>query len=89
MSNIDKILNNGYGEDMPIVVFSNPSYEGALVGVSDDGKSIYDFNLMVEWFCEHEELTEIEAIEFIEYNTIRSLPYQDNAPIIMYRLEDI
>jgi len=31
-------------------------------------------------------MEEIEAIEYIEFNTIRSLPYYDNAPIIMYSI---
>ena len=87
MSNVDKLLNNGFGD--AIILFANPSYEGALVGVSDDGRAIYDFNLMVKSLCEEDGIDEIEAIEFIEYNTIRSLPYQENPPIIMYPLEEI
>ena len=32
-------------------------------------------------------MTAEDAIEWIEYNTIRSLPYAgENAPIVMYRL---
>lgn len=33
-------------------------------------------------------ITSEEAMEWIEYNTIRSLPYAgSSAPIIMYRIE--
>jgi len=31
-------------------------------------------------------MTEEEAMEFIDYNTIRALPYYESAPIILYRL---
>lgn len=34
-------------------------------------------------------LSEEEAIDWVNYNTIRALPYMgDRAPIIMYSLED-
>ena len=43
---------------------------------------------MVEWLVENESFTELEAIEWIDYNTIRALPYVgDKAPIIMYPIE--
>ena len=44
---------------------------------------------MVEWLVETEKFTHEEAIEWIEYNTIRALPYfGEGAPIIMYPLND-
>ena len=42
---------------------------------------------MVEWLMKQDNMDETEAVEFIEYNTIRALPYVgDGAPIIMYKL---
>lgn len=38
---------------------------------------------MVSCLMENDDMTEEEAVEFIEYNTIRSLPYYDEAPIIV------
>lgn len=81
-----RILNAGY-ED--VVYLINYSYDDALIGISEDNRAIYDFNKMVEWLMHEEHFTEIEAIEWIEYNTIRALPYMGpKAPIIMYPLED-
>lgn len=58
------------------------------MGVTDDGRAVYDFEKMVAWLVETEDMDEIEAMEWIEYNTIRALPYAgDHAPIIMYPLE--
>ena len=69
-----------------VVIFSNPDYASAFVGISEDNRAVYDFNKMVEFLKDNDGMADIKAIEFIEYNTIRSLPYFENAPIIMYPL---
>lgn len=72
-----------------VIIFSNPSYASAFMGISEDNRAIYDFDLMVEWLMFTEDFNEVEAIEWIETDTIRALPYiGDKAPIIMHRLED-
>lgn len=72
------------------IVFENPDYDSAIVGVSDNGEIIYDFDKMVQHLVEHEDMTEEEAADFISYNSIRSLPYVgEGAPIIMYSLWEI
>lgn len=81
----EKILENGF-ED--VVIFKNFSYDSALIGVSDDNRAIYDFDLMIDWLVEEHGWTEQESIEWIEYNSIRALPYYENSPIIMHRLLD-
>ncbi len=44
---------------------------------------------MVEWLVETQDFTYEEAIEWIEYNTVRALPYMGiDSPIIMYPLDD-
>lgn len=81
----DRILDAGY-ED--VVIFKDEGYDDALIGISEDGRAIYDFDLMVEWLMKVDGITSEEAMEWIEYNTIRSLPYAGSgAPIIMYRIE--
>ena len=80
----EKLLENGYDG---IKFFTNFSYDSALIGVSEDGRAVYDYNLMVEWLMEEEGWTEEEAVEWVDYNTVRSIPYMgDGAPIIMYQL---
>lgn len=80
----EKLLDAGY-ED--VIYLTNYSYDDALIGVSDDGRAIYDFDKMVEWLMSKEGFEQDEAIEWIEYNTIRALPYMgSDAPIIMYPL---
>lgn len=69
------------------VVFENPSYETAIVGYDIHSKRIiYDYNLMIYYLVVNEQMTEEEAAEFIDFNTIRSLDYIENAPIILYEI---
>ena len=78
----ERLVDAGY-ED--VIVFENESYDDALVGVSHDGRAIYSFDKMVEWLCRKDGIDEEEAIEWIEYNTIRAIPYAgEKAPIVMY-----
>lgn len=75
-----------YAEDQEIKlkVFSNPSFNNSIIGISCDGRVIYDFDLMIEDLMEEESIDFEDALEFIEYNTLRALPYMgDNAPIIL------
>lgn len=46
---------------------------------------------MVTYLVEKQGMSEEEAVDWIDYNTIRALAYYDKAPIIMYpyTLEDI
>lgn len=80
----ERLLEYGY-ENVKYLV--DEGYDDALIGVSEDGRAIYDFGLMIEWLMTKYGWSETESIEWIEYNTIRALPYFGNkAPIIMYGL---
>lgn len=79
------LLDNGYEG---VIYLVNYSYDDALIGVSTDNRAIYDFNLMVKWLKDNEGFSEEDAIEWIEYNTIRALGYMgENPPIILYPLD--
>ena len=69
-----------------VIIFSNPDYASAFIGVSEDNSAVYDYDKMVKYLMDKDDMTDIEAIEFVEYNTIRSLPYFENAPIIIHNL---
>lgn len=66
------------------LIFSNPSFDNAIIGVDHEGRVIYSYELMVAQFMQDNDCDEMDAIEFIDYNTIRSLPYYgSSAPIIL------
>ena len=85
MTNREILENNGYEPDN-YVLFTNPNYDGAVVGVSDTDQVIYDYDLMIEAAMREEDWSYEEAVDWINVNAIRSLVYVDNAPIIQYRL---
>lgn len=51
MSAKDRLIAAGY-ED--VVVFENFGYDDALIGVSEDGRAVYDFEKMVDWLVHNE-----------------------------------
>lgn len=80
----ERLLDAGYDG---IKYLTNYSYDDALIGVTEDGRAVYDFEKMVDWLIDEVGITDDEAVEWIEYNTIRALPYMgSDAPIIMYPL---
>lgn len=78
------LLNELGHEDA--VVFENPDYDSAIIGIDSDDHVIYDFEKMVEHLMENDKMSYEEAVEFIEYNTIRALPYFPGHPYVMYPL---
>lgn len=70
-----------------VIIFSNPDYASAFIGISEDGRAVYDYEKMIDYLMWKENWSDNEAVEFIEYNTIRALPYMgEKAPIIVYPL---
>ena len=79
-----RLLDNGYEG---IKYLTDFSYDTALIGVSADDRAVYDYDKMVAWLVENEGFTAEEATEWIDYNTVRALPYfGEDGPIIVYPL---
>lgn len=72
MTNRELLVEYGY-EDL--VIFDNPDYDAAIIGVSHDDRVVYDYDKMVECCMTVDNMTMEEAEDFISYNTIRSIPY--------------
>lgn len=84
MKNIEKLKE--YTND-PIVVFDNLDYDSALIGITEDNRAVYDYDLMIKYLIDTQGWDETESIEWIEYNTLRALPYVQGSPIIMHRFD--
>lgn len=66
------------------VLFENPPYRHAVVGISQDDRLIYSERKILEYLILEEGLSVEDAYEELSYNIIRSLPYMgEKAPIIM------
>ena len=71
------------------IILRDPDYADALIGITGEGRAVYDLNKMVECLVQNDGITKTEALDFIMYNTFRALPYMgEKAPIIMTPLED-
>lgn len=84
------LLENGYDPE-EVVLFKNEDYETALIGVSDDYRAVYDFDLMIEYLINKYGWSDIESIEWIETNTLRATPYGYEgrpAPIVIYKFAE-
>ena len=79
------LVENGYEN---VVLFENPDYASAFVGVTTDDVAVYDYEKMIANLM-GEGMNEEDAADFISYNTIRSLPYYENSPIILIGLEHL
>jgi len=79
----ERIENEGY-ED--VITFDNPSYDNAFIGVTTNNVAVYDFDKMVEWLVQKEDMSYDEAVEFICYND--SFYYGEGYPIIIYSLTE-
>jgi hypothetical protein len=76
---VNILVEKGYDN---IIIFSDPSYDTCLIGLTDDYNAVYDYSLMVDWLIEHENMDEEEAYDFISYND--SFSYGEHYPIIYY-----
>lgn len=71
-----------------IVLFEDPDYATAVIGISDDHSIIYDYDLMIEHLMNEEGMSEEDAADFVNYDTIRALGYFNVGikPTIKYNL---
>lgn len=64
--------------------FVDPDYISAVIGISTDDRVVYSYEKMVEFLMNSDGIAYEDAEEFIEYNTIRTIPYMGkNSPIIV------
>ena len=78
----ERIENAGF-ED--VVILANYSYDDALLGVTECGRAVYDFDKMVAWLMETVGFSHDDAVEWIEYNTLPAVG--PTGPIIMYQID--
>lgn len=78
----ERIENEGY-ED--VIIFDNPSYDDAFIGVTNDNRAVYDYDRMIEWLVTNEEMDYDEAADFICWND--SFYYGEGYPIIIHLIE--
>lgn len=68
-------------EDM--IILDDHAYDGSIIGIAED-RLVYDYRKMVEEYMADEGCDETDAEEWIQYNTIRSIPYMHGSkPLVV------
>ena len=74
----DEIESRGF-EDT--IILDDPSFDDAIIGITEDGHLIYNYDSMVNHMVDsyikegiNEDEAYTSAIEWISYNTIRAIP---------------
>ena len=63
--------------------FENPSFVKAITGITESGQLIYDYDLMIDAAMEETGWEYDDAVDWIEENTLRTIPYMGSVhPII-------
>ena len=75
----DEVLNN-------MIMIEGKGFADGVIGYTDDGRLVYSYERLVKSLAKIYGSDE-EAIEWLEFNTIPSLDYIENAPIIIHELE--
>lgn len=80
MNLLEQIIENFPDEEFIKI----DGYDDAVIGVeATELRLVYDTTKMIECLVKN-GMTHDEAIEWFEYNTMRSIPYIKNAPIVIY-----
>lgn len=75
------LVEQGFEES---VVLVDPDFCSAVVGISQDGRVVYSFEKMVQYLMLNDNMSHDEAVNYIEYNTIRAIPYMGAiSPIVI------
>lgn len=80
---------NELEEDECPLLLDNPAFDNSIVGITSDNRLVYDRSKMVEELSEEfaqngSNDPEIEAEDFISYDTERAIPYfGEHRPIIV------
>jgi hypothetical protein len=78
-------------EGQGVVFLDPPELDTAILGttlVQGNEVLVYSYQGLVEAFMRLDNLDRASAVEWVEYNTLRALPYMgDGAPVVVYLRE--
>ena len=81
---IEALCDMGFDESAIL----GEEYNDAIIGVSTDGRVIYSYEKMVESLTSTDDISEEDAIEWIDFNPVRAPPYYgETSPIIMHEIK--
>ena len=70
-------------------LLSCPDFDKSIIGISENNRVVYSLDKMIREFMEDNDCYYEVAMEYIEYNTLRSLDYIDLPPIIIRTIDKL
>ena len=68
-----------------IIILEGDEFADGFIGLSTDNRAVYAYDKLVDSLSRFNNWSTDEAIDWLEYNTIRSLPYLgDKSPIVIH-----
>ena len=78
-----------YGfDDDGVIIFENYDYASAFIGFTHDGRAVYNYELMLDYLIDEQGFIYEDAVEWIDYNTIRAIGYNSKDPIILFPINN-
>lgn len=78
----DWLEENGYSEKPGWSEFAK-----AIIGVTTDERIVYSYERITECLMETDDISEEDAIEYVDYNVVGSLnPKIEESPIIIHEI---
>ena len=68
-----------------VIIFKDPGYDDAFIGVTTGNRAVYDYDKMVAWLEKNRGMSTEESMDFISYND--SFAGADT-PIIVYSISE-
>lgn len=65
------------------VVLEPEYFDNAIIGITEEGQLIYSYEKLIEAYMNGENCEYEDAIEWIDYNTLRAIPYMgEKKPVV-------
>ena len=80
---LERLQDNGIDEDEEVMLIDDPAFLDSVVGISSDGRAVYDYEIMAGELAKRYHMSVEDAYEHIDFNIVRALPhYGSKAPVI-------
>ena len=67
-----------------VVILEDHAFDNSIIGITFDDRLVYCYELMMQELMNDWGWDELDAMDWLDYNTLRAIPYMgDKAPIVI------
>lgn len=70
-----------------IIILEGDEFADGFIGLTEDNHAVYGYERLIDSLCKHNNWEYTDAVEWIEYNTLRAIPYMGSVgkePMVIY-----